>query len=282
MKEYAPTAAVLLDIDGTLLDSNEAHASAWIEALRRHDRPQPYQRIRPVIGKRADKVLMELFGLDTDEPQAKEIDGERKRLFLEQLPSLRPTAGARALLERMKAEGITLAIATSAGGSELSALLEQAGVADLIELAATSSDAEHSKPDPDIVRAALDKCGVDPLEAMMLGDTPYDIAAAAAAGVDTIALRCGGWWADRALAGAVAIYDDPATLLAQWQAAPIFRRASRPAESGTHRERGLPSPSLHPAKETSCWLWNTAVLIACGPSTNPTRSSNIPTTPSSR
>jgi phosphoglycolate phosphatase-like HAD superfamily hydrolase len=84
-------------------------------------------------------------------------------------------------------------------------------VADLIGRA-TSSDDGASKPDPDIVRAALEQAKLPPHEALMVGDTPYDIEAARRAGVKTIALRCGGWWDDAALAGAVAIYDDPASL----------------------------------------------------------------------
>jgi phosphoglycolate phosphatase-like HAD superfamily hydrolase len=97
-------------------------------------------------------------------------------------------------------------------------------VEDLIEEATTSDDAAQSKPDPDIVHAALQRAGVQPVEAMMVGDTPYDVEAARAAGVDTIALRCGGWWDDAALAGAVALYDDPAALVRAWQASPIYRR----------------------------------------------------------
>jgi phosphoglycolate phosphatase-like HAD superfamily hydrolase len=97
-------------------------------------------------------------------------------------------------------------------------LLKQAGVADLIDLAATSEDAENSKPDADIVHAALAKAGVGAHEAVMVGDTPYDIQAARAAGVRAVCLRCGGWWKDEDLACAIAIYDDPAELLSKWPA----------------------------------------------------------------
>src|SRR3954468_12352749 len=124
MKEYAPTAAVLLDIDGTLLDSNHAHALAWGDALAAAHRPLPYERIRPLIGKGADKLLAELLELAEDDPLARHLAEERRRCFLARhLPSLRPMPGSRQLLERMKAEGLMLAVATSASSDELHALL---------------------------------------------------------------------------------------------------------------------------------------------------------------
>lgn len=176
----------------------------------------------------ADRLLAELLGLAADDPLAKQLADERSRLFLERwLPSLGPTPGMRALLERLRAEGLTLVVATAAGESELPALLGQAGIEDLVDAATSSSDVRHSKPDPDIVEAALRRCGVEAAAALMLGDTPYDIEAARAADVDTIALRCGGWWDDAALAGAAAIHDSPATLLAQWTQSPLGRRRAR-------------------------------------------------------
>ena len=138
------------------------------------------------------------------------------------MPALRPTPGARALLERMRSDGVARVVATSAAGAELEALLGQAGIADLVDATATASDAEQSKPAPDIVEAALAKAGVAPERALMLGDTPYDIEAARCAGVASVALRCGGAWDDAALAGAIAIYDSPAALLATWDRSPFM------------------------------------------------------------
>ncbi len=209
--------AILLDVDGTLLDSNDAHARSWVEALRHHGHDVPLARVRELIGKGGDKLLAESVGIDDDSDEGERIGDARKRVFAEEwLPRLKPTRGARALLERFRDDGLALVVATSAGGDELEGLLRQAGVDDLIEDASSSQDAGRSKPDPDIVHAALAKAGVDPRRAWMLGDTPYDIEAARAAGVETIALRCGGWWPDAALAGAIAIHDDPAALLAAW------------------------------------------------------------------
>jgi HAD superfamily hydrolase (TIGR01509 family) len=208
--------AVLLDVDGTLLDSNDAHARSWVEVLKRHRHVCAYARVRSLIGKGGDKMLPELIHVTPDQAEFAKISEERTALFsTSYLPGLRPTPGARALLEQMKSEGLILIVATSAG-EELSALLAQAGVADLIELAATSEDAENSKPDADIVHAALEKAGVQAQQAVMLGDTPYDIQAARSAGVRAISFRCGGWWKDDDFTGALAIYDDPAELLSKW------------------------------------------------------------------
>ncbi|MDM0029565.1 HAD family hydrolase [Variovorax saccharolyticus] len=208
--------AVLLDVDGTLLDSNDAHARSWVEVLQRHGHDCTYAQVRPLIGKGGDKLLPELTGIQQDHPTHAAILEERTALFVERyLPTLRPTHGARTLLERLRGEGLQLIVATSAG-DELDVLLDQAGVADLIEHAATSEDARHSKPDPDIVDAALRKAGAQARHAVMLGDTPYDIEAARRAGVATLIVRCGGWWKDSDFGNAMGVYDDPAALLSKW------------------------------------------------------------------
>lgn len=207
--------AVLLDVDGTLLDSNEAHALCWQDVLRRNGFVRSHAEVRPLIGMGGDKVLPKLTGLQEDHPLAKRITKERTRLFLAHyLPGISPTSGARALVEKIISDGLRPVVATSAS-EELPALLRQAGVHDLIKMSATSKDADHSKPDGDIVEAALHLAGVAATEAVMIGDTPYDVEAAGKAGVGCIALRCGGWWPDSALAPAQ-IHDDPAALLRAW------------------------------------------------------------------
>jgi phosphoglycolate phosphatase-like HAD superfamily hydrolase len=219
---------ILLDIDGTLIDSNDAHARAWVDAFAAHGYVIPFEQVRPLIGKGGDKLIPELTGLDAESGEAKRISETRSELFLRrELPALRPTAGARALLERLKTEGFELAVATSAQTDEVSALLEQAGVADLIQLASSADDAERSKPDPDIVQAALRMSGSQPAHSAMLGDTPYDLEAAMRARVPAIMLRCGGWWTDDAFAGAAAIYDDPADLLEHFDSSPLAGEVER-------------------------------------------------------
>jgi HAD superfamily hydrolase (TIGR01509 family) len=212
---------ILLDVDGTLVDSNDAHARAWVAALEQHGHQASFERVRALIGKGGDKLLPEVTDVEKDSPEGKRIAESRKQIFKERfLPTLRPFPQARALLERMRRDGLRLVVASSAESGELDALLDAAQVADLIERKASSSDAPHSKPDPDIVQAALGQLGEPPEAVLMLGDTPYDVEASARAGVKAIALRCGGW--DRPdLAGALAVYDDPADLLARYGESPL-------------------------------------------------------------
>ena len=213
--------AALVDVDGTLIDSNDAHANAWVETLAEFGFQASFERVRDLIGKGGDKLLPETTGVDSDSPLGKKISARRSQLFLEKyVPTLRPFRGARDLLARMQESGLIVVIATSAQATELKPLLAIVGAEGLIDDKTTSDDAENSKPDPDIVEAALKRAGCDANEAVMLGDTPYDIEAARRAGVPTIALRSGGW-DDAALAGASAIYEDAADLLANFEGSPF-------------------------------------------------------------
>ena len=226
--------AALLDVDGTLLDSNDAHASAWVDVLREEGIEVEQARVRRMIGMGGDKVLPELTGIEKESPRGERISERRSAIFRERyLPTLGPFPGARALLERLRAEGWTLTIATSAAEDELQGLLERAGVADLVRRRTTSDDAENSKPDPDIVEAALERAGATAAEAIMLGDPPYDVEAALRAGVRVIALRSGGW-DDASLRGAIAIYDDTADLLTRFDRSP-YAAADRSGAQGVQR-----------------------------------------------
>lgn len=213
--------AVLLDIDGTLIDSNDAHARAWVGALAEHGYVVAFTEVRPLIGMGGDKMLPELTGLDPESGEAERIGETRAEMFRRELPSIKPTKGARELLVLLRDQGLQLVVATSAQSQEVQAALEQGGVADLIEVRASSGDAERSKPDPDIVQAALRKSGRTAAHCIMIGDTPYDIEAARRARVPCIALRCGGLWDDKSLAGAVAIYDNPGDLAANFGSSPF-------------------------------------------------------------
>lgn len=223
---------ILLDIDGTLLDSNDAHARAFEKAFAEQGLAIPFDHVRPLVGMGSDKLIPSLTGFEHESEQGQKVAARKKGIFEERyLSQLQPTRGARALLERFLADGLTLVVATSAGGEEMKGLLKQAGIDDLIHDATSSRDVESSKPDPDVIGAAIKKSELDPEELLMLGDTPYDIEAAAKAKVKTIALRCGGWWSDDALAGAVAIYDDPQELLEHWPVARV--RVSGGVTAGT-------------------------------------------------
>ena len=217
---------VLLDVDGTLIDSNDAHARAWVDVCEEFGREGDYDEIRAMIGMGGDKLMPKAFGLEHDSKEGKKMSERRSEIFLERyLPTLKPFPQARELLVRMRRDGHTLVVATSAKSDEMKKLLDVAGVADLLEEATSSSDAEHSKPDPDIVEAALKKSGARPEDALMLGDTPYDIEASTRAGVQIVAVRCGGW-SDGDLGGAVAVYADPADLLRHYDQSP-FAAAQR-------------------------------------------------------
>jgi HAD superfamily hydrolase (TIGR01509 family) len=216
---------VILDVDGTLVDSNAAHARAWVEALGEARYDVPESRVRRLIGMGGDKVVPELTGLPEGSREAERIAERRHEIFRSKhLPGLRPFPCVRELLLRMKEEGLALAAASSAEKEELAALLKVAGADDLLAGEASSGDAERSKPDPDIVSAALRQLGLPAREVVMIGDTPYDLEAAARAGIAAIGFRSGGWTDDE-LEGAVAIYDDAADLLSRFEQSPLRRRA---------------------------------------------------------
>jgi HAD superfamily hydrolase (TIGR01549 family) len=228
-QERATIEAVLLDVDGTLVDSNDAHAQAWSDALREAGREIGSETVRPLVGMGSDKLLPKLTGIDAESEEGKRLIERRMEIFAkEYLPTVRPFPKAREMLERMRADGLKLVVATSANDDELRGLLRALGAEWLLDEATSSSDADRSKPDPDIVRAAVDKAGVGPASCLMIGDTPYDVAAATRAGVRIIGLRCGGW-GDEDLRGAIAIHDDPAELLTRYDDSDLFRGArSRP------------------------------------------------------
>ena len=207
---------MLLDVDGTLLDSNDAHAAAWQDVLREYDMPRDFAAIRRLIGMGGDKLLPALTGIAADSELGRRIVARRARHFRDRyLRELRPFPGVRALFLRIAGDGFRIGIASSAKKDELDPLLEIAGVADLVQRQTSSDDVDASKPDPDAVHAALAKLDVAPQASTMVGDTPYDIEAAARAGVAALAFRCGGW-NDTDLSGARAIYDGPADLLARY------------------------------------------------------------------
>jgi len=216
MNESLPFLTVLFDVDGTLVDSNAAHAETWTQALVEHGVDVDLAAIRPLIGMGGDKLLPAVAHVEESSPRGAAMARRKKELFKAKVPALRPTPGARALLEFLRDHGVTLVVATSAGDREMQAILEQAGLYDLFSAHTSKDDAEESKPDPDIVLAAMERADARPESTVMVGDTPYDIEAAARAGIPAIALRCGGHWTDADLQGAIHIFDDPAALQAWW------------------------------------------------------------------
>ena len=207
--------AVLFDVDGTLVDSNDAHAQAWSDVFKEAGLQIGSETVRPLVGMGSDKLLPHLTGIDAESEEGKRLIERRTEVFKKvYLPAIRPFPEARELVERCRSAGLKPVLATSASDDELQGLMHVLGAEWLLEDATSSSDADRSKPDPDIVRAAVDKAGVGPASCVMVGDTPYDVEAATRASVRIIALRCGGW-GDEDLKGAIAVYDDPADLLAK-------------------------------------------------------------------
>lgn len=216
--------AVIFDVDGTLIDSVDAHAESWRRVLAAHGRDVPFADVRHQIGKGGDQFMPVFLPKEVIERTGEAIEKERGDLFKREfLPGVRAFPGVRALFERVQEAGLRIALASSAKEDELGTYTEIAGIADLLDASTSSDDAEKSKPFPDIFEAALAKLpGVDPSEAIVVGDTPYDAEAANKAGVRTIGLLCGGFpEAELRAAGCVAIYKDPADLLAHFDASPL-------------------------------------------------------------
>ncbi|HEX2657979.1 MAG TPA: HAD family hydrolase [Polyangia bacterium] len=205
--------AAIFDVDGTLVDSNGAHAEAWRDALLEFGFDKPVSEIRPLIGMGGDKVIARLTGLDSESDRGKQLSAWRARRFREAyLHTIRPFPKARELFEAMRDDGVKRALASSGKRDELKPLLELAGIDGLIDHFVCADDAEESKPDADLFLVALDrlKCERDVVRAV--GDTPYDVEASRRAGIEIIAVRCGGW-DDQHLQGACLIVDDPAAVL---------------------------------------------------------------------
>lgn len=216
--------AVFFDIDGTLVDSNEQHVNAWAFAFREAGHPQELDAIRAQIGKGGD-LLVPAIAPDLDEAVCEAIvsaHGEHfKALYLD---GVRPFADAAALVRRVHADGRRVVLASSAKGDELDHYVGLLGIGDVLAVASSSDDVEQSKPAPDIFAVALERSGVEPADAIAIGDTPYDVEAAARSGIATIGLTSGPF--DEAAlreAGAVAVYADVADLLARIDGSPLRR-----------------------------------------------------------
>jgi HAD superfamily hydrolase (TIGR01509 family) len=215
--------AVLLDVDGTLIDSNDAHAQAWVDVGAEFGREIAFEEVRWLIGMGGDRVLPRLTGLEEESEEGERMLERRGEIFRSRyLPMLRAFPGAIDLVKRMLDDGKRLVVATSASEEDLEPLLRQAGLIDLLRTTTNSDEAESSKPAPDIVEAALGKAGADAAQTVMIGDTPYDVKAAARAGVRCIGVTCGGWTAEE-LKDAIAVYDGPAALLRDYDDSPLAR-----------------------------------------------------------
>ena len=208
--------ALIFDVDGTLVDSNEAQAAAWAEALRDFEIDRDVDAVVPLIGMGAGRLLPRLAGVTADSELGRKIAGRRAELFRDvYIDHVAPFPGVRELFERMRQDRVLLGAASPVERAELEAVLDLAGVRDLVDRLAALEDVAW--PRLDVVDAALSRLGTQPGTTLMVGDSPFDIEAAHQMGMGTIALRCGGW-SDRDLEDAVAIYDTPKAMLAAYEA----------------------------------------------------------------
>ena len=206
----APTPSVLLDLDGTLVDSVFLHVVTWHRALKEGGHSVPAWKIHEGIGMGSERIVPWLLGRHSDDAEA--LSDAHKKLFLERAGELVPTPGAQALLEDLRTREIPFLVATSAGGEMAEALLEALGEPDLDTF--NADNVESSKPAPEMLAAALDELGVSADDATMVGDSPWDAEAAERIGVRMLAVRTGGFGDGRLLdAGAAGVVDDPRALV---------------------------------------------------------------------
>lgn len=204
--------AVLLDLDGTLVDSVYLHVLAWSESLREHGYDVPMWRIHRSIGMGSDRnVPWLLAGAPDEDEYASLKDGHLQR-FLDRTDQLRPTDGALALLEDLERREVPFLVATSAGEPERKALLAALGREDLE--VSDSDSVGSSKPAPDLLHAAFAQLGLETDDVTMIGDSPWDCEAARRAGARSIGVRTGGFGSEELkIRGAFDVVDSPAQLI---------------------------------------------------------------------
>lgn len=216
--------AVIFDVDGTLVDSVDAHARSWVETFARFGRHIDYASMRAQIGKGGDQLLREFLSDAEIQKFGEQLEQDRKEHFArEHLPFVEGFPGVRELFQRILADGKRAVIASSANGDELLTYKRKAHIEDLVHDATSRDDAEKSKPHPDIFEAALAKLDDVPSdEAIVVGDSPWDAIAARRAGLRTVGLLCGGFSEpDLREAGCIAIFRDPQDLLARYDSSPL-------------------------------------------------------------
>jgi HAD superfamily hydrolase (TIGR01509 family) len=209
------TRAALLDVDGTLVDTNYHHALAWARALARHDLTPPLWRIHRAIGMGGDHLVAELCGDEAEERLGDAIRDAESELYAELIGEVRPLPGARDLLVALDRDGWTTVLASSAKPDEVEHYVGLLDAQDLVTAVTHAEDVDATKPDPDIVNGALERAGAEPADATFLGDSTWDCKAAGRAGVRCLAVRTGGFGVDELReAGAAAVLEDLADVMA--------------------------------------------------------------------
>jgi HAD superfamily hydrolase (TIGR01549 family) len=217
---------VIFDVDGTLVDTVDMHAEAWQRALKEFGKEVEFSAVRKQIGKGGDQLMPVFLSQEELDQFGEELEKRRGEIFKQgYLPKTVAFPQVRELVERIQRDGKQVVLASSAKQEELDHFKKVTNIADLLEGETSADDAQKSKPEPDIFLAAMKEAGSpEPAEAIVVGDTPYDAIAAAKANLKTIGLLCGGF-PEQSLkdAGCIAIYKDPADLLARYKESPIVK-----------------------------------------------------------
>jgi HAD superfamily hydrolase (TIGR01509 family) len=197
--------AAILDVDGTLVDTNFQHAIAWYRAFRQHGVTLPIWRIHRSIGMGGDQLVGSLVGEAFDEEHGDDVRTAEKALYMSLINEVAPLEGARELISDLREKGHAVVLASSAKPDEIDHYLDLLDARNIVEDWTTSADVQHTKPEPDLVQAAVDKAGGGP--AVMVGDSIWDCESAKRAGVPVVAVLTGGFGEQELLdAGAVAVF----------------------------------------------------------------------------
>jgi HAD superfamily hydrolase (TIGR01509 family) len=209
-----PVSTAILDIDGTLVDTNYHHVIAWARALQRFDIDVALWQVHRLIGMGGDQVVTSLCGQEVEDEHGDEIRSAESEEYMRLIGEVRPMEGARDLIIALKDRGHSVVLASSAKEDEVDVYLDLLDVREVVDAWTTSADVESTKPAPDLVQAALNKTGDEPSAAVMVGDTPWDVEAADKAGLETIAVITGGFSEQELTkAGAAAVFESVAELL---------------------------------------------------------------------
>lgn len=226
--------AVLFDVDGTLLDSNDAQSHAWLDALRGHGFDVRLDDVRACVGMHPDDLLAELTDIAPRSDVGRAIEDLRSVILREHYAAdLGPLPGARALVDRLRSRGLTCVVVAGGSRAEVDVLLRVATVADLIDVVVSAEDVRTSAGDPavaagtrsasvQLVQLGLARAEVTASEAVLVGDTPHDVEAARRVGVAAIAFRSGAF-RDTDFEGALAVYEGPSDLASRLESSPFAR-----------------------------------------------------------
>jgi HAD superfamily hydrolase (TIGR01509 family) len=217
-----PMAVAILDIDGTLVDTNYHHAVAWFRAFRQHEIVLPIWRIHRHLGMGGDQLVAAVTDERTEREHGDEIRAAETTLYLQLIDEVEPMQGSRELIEQLRRRGHACVLASSAKAGEVDHYLDLLDARDLADAWTTSADVESTKPAPDLVTAALERAGGSPEDAVMIGDTPWDVEAAGRAGVKTLAVLTGGFAvAELKDAGAAAVFESVSELCQKLDQTPL-------------------------------------------------------------